>query len=936
VNFNNFMRILLTLFILVGALMALPVQSAAAANSYDVIVVGAGTGGFSAAIAARRSGARTLLIEETGCVGGQMTCAGISTLDEGMVCFNADPNCAFERSSGLYAELVQRLAAVVPLSAVHKCYYADFALCPDPGTLQRVIDGWLSEEQSAGNLDVLLNTSVTSVLKNGSTVSGVVARLANGSIANYTSAVVVDATEYGDLLPLAGAAYRLGKTDTKSGLNLGDKIQDITYSAIIKRYDGGIPANLRINSNPPGYTDYLPKFQAMVGGVCNPEPYARPKCWEQHTRYRGVSDPQRLNSATAATLAQSSQITLTGVNFANDYPVTGRTVENRSQRQADICAAALETINFLRYIQASGQNWSIADNVGFERFQNAASGCTNIPAEYAEIVKRLPVMPYVREARRLIGVDSITSWDLQAQKRVDPFHSPSVQAISYKDACAMGAYNTDLHGSTNPADLNGGTDNIADLTEQHAPFQVSCGAMIPEIIDGLLATEKNDDEGRLVSGASRLQPSTMLKGQAAGVLAAKSAQLGVPPRRVATILVQHELVRVGSKLSLSQFHDVDRGTPGWEGIQIASLYGFMLGNGGWFDPAGELTRGQGAVVIARWLKLPAGNESEAIASLQSRGIAQSGNFNAGDMMTKDHLSLFLARSLSQQPVNGEEARKWLTLNGIVVGCENQSCLSQRVARWSMALAVSDAMVRQARGGATAQTNEPVAPTADPFGGWFDGVWPTGSVSLWSCGPRVDLYVDGDGFGRQIGVSGPNYTSDDQSVLEQECGSGGNKRFLFQVPDDLRDGRTHTIYAYTVYPDGQWKEVPNSGQVFTMGAKTPFGYVDFVDTQGRITGWACDPRDTTRALEIRVNGLAGGEVQIASGLAGLGQEWAVGYACAGHKAHRFVITLPPAALSQPWLRVYAVGIGGEVVTLVHPDWQNNRVSTTDRRQPPSGY
>lgn len=40
---------------------------------YDVIVVGGGTAGVVAAVQAGRAGARTLLVEKTGMLGGTMT-----------------------------------------------------------------------------------------------------------------------------------------------------------------------------------------------------------------------------------------------------------------------------------------------------------------------------------------------------------------------------------------------------------------------------------------------------------------------------------------------------------------------------------------------------------------------------------------------------------------------------------------------------------------------------------------------------------------------------------------------------------------------------------------------------------------------------------------------------------------------------------------------
>ena len=47
-------------------------------TEHDVIVAGGGTAGVVAAIAAGRAGARTLLIEKNGCLGGTMTVAGVN------------------------------------------------------------------------------------------------------------------------------------------------------------------------------------------------------------------------------------------------------------------------------------------------------------------------------------------------------------------------------------------------------------------------------------------------------------------------------------------------------------------------------------------------------------------------------------------------------------------------------------------------------------------------------------------------------------------------------------------------------------------------------------------------------------------------------------------------------------------------------------------
>ena len=47
---------------------------------YQVVVMGGGPAGLSAALASSRAGAKTLLIEKYGCFGGVITTVGMETL----------------------------------------------------------------------------------------------------------------------------------------------------------------------------------------------------------------------------------------------------------------------------------------------------------------------------------------------------------------------------------------------------------------------------------------------------------------------------------------------------------------------------------------------------------------------------------------------------------------------------------------------------------------------------------------------------------------------------------------------------------------------------------------------------------------------------------------------------------------------------------------
>jgi hypothetical protein len=148
----------------------------------------------------------------------------------------------------------------------------------------------------------------------------------------------------------------------------------------------------------------------------------------------------------------------------------------------------------------------------------------------------------------------------------------------------MGDYGMDLdHGKTADAveaDLDSG-----ELPRESGPFQIPFEVFIPETIDGFGPAEKNISQSRRANGATRMQPSTMLTGQAAGAIAATAVRYGRPPRAVDPKQVQSALLDAGCTLIQRWHSDVPWRTPIWKATQLLALYQVM-------DRPGPLTKDQ--------------------------------------------------------------------------------------------------------------------------------------------------------------------------------------------------------------------------------------------------------------------------------------------------------------------------------------------------------
>lgn len=177
-----------------GLLLSLPFARAAEA---DVIVYGATPGGFCAAIAASREGAKVLLIEPTAHVGGVNT-GGLS--------FSDSNQTVRATLRGLFDEWHTRIAADYAARGVKLPYDVatkDNAVWTyEPHVAARVTDAMLKE---AGVL-VMTKQALEDVEKEGSKIVALTTQAGR-----HTAKVFIDATYEGDLMAKSGIVWHLGR-----------------------------------------------------------------------------------------------------------------------------------------------------------------------------------------------------------------------------------------------------------------------------------------------------------------------------------------------------------------------------------------------------------------------------------------------------------------------------------------------------------------------------------------------------------------------------------------------------------------------------------------------------------------------------------------------------------------------------------------------------
>jgi hypothetical protein len=423
-------------------------------SSYDVLILGGGNAGCAAALAAARHGARVLLVERYGFLGGTATASMVG------------PWMTFHSGGerivgGIAQEIVERLVRRGG-SPGHIHDSSDYVptITPFDPEIHKAL---LFEMMREAKVDLLLHAwFLTALVEDERVVGANVATVGGGR--SYRASVVIDATADAYVAYAAGVPTQQGDERGRvqpASLMFRLSHVDLTKTATYVRMHAD-----QMRTSLKTHERTAPALTAVAGLY---------ELWDEAKRDGVVDIPRELVSFFISPYPDEVTVNMTRVTNIDPLDPDDLT-------RAEV-EARLQVMQLLRFFRERVP--------GFENARIAATG-TQVG---------------IRESRRIVGRYTLTAEDI-------------LQGKTFADAVARSAYPIDIH---NPSGSGTTTYRLPPGSSYEIPYR----CLVPVNREQLLVAGRCISTTHEALASTRLTPTVMTLGQAAGTAAALANQRNV-------------------------------------------------------------------------------------------------------------------------------------------------------------------------------------------------------------------------------------------------------------------------------------------------------------------------------------------------------------------------------------------------------------------------
>lgn len=428
-------------------------------NEFDVLVVGGGNAGCAAAIAAARHGARTLVVERYGFLGGTATASMVGP----WMTFHSGKQRIV---GGIAQEIVERLQRMggSPGHLADSSDYVPTVTPFDPEMHKALLFDMMQES----GVNLLLHAYfLRAIMMEGGVEGAVFATVAGER--EYRAAITIDATA--DAYVAASAGVQTQQGDERGRVQPATLIFRLSHvdlaktSAYLRTHPDQMRTSLKTHERTPAAL-------TAVAGLYD--------LWHAAQKDGSVTIPREVVSF-----------------FITPYPDE---VTVNMTRVVDIDPLDPDDLTRAE-ILARGQAMQL-----FDFFRNRVPGFEN--ARLAATATQIGI----RESRRIVGTYTLTRDDV-------------LQGRHFPDAVARSAYPIDIH---NPS----GTGTQTQRLQPGESYEIPYRCLVPASVERLLVAGRCISTTHEALASTRLTPTVMTLGQAAGTAAALAHAEGVRLRDV--------------------------------------------------------------------------------------------------------------------------------------------------------------------------------------------------------------------------------------------------------------------------------------------------------------------------------------------------------------------------------------------------------------------